>query len=131
MPTHEERAAQHTALLTTLGQLEALLPEQLRRLDLPTDVNFDRGTPYIEETWRLFRDLAQTPLDRATFSLLNRLNGVAQQNLGILQQIKAFNPTAHGVNARPQRDALLQQLRDYYDSAFDQVMPARAMLTNT
>jgi DNA-binding phage protein len=131
MPTHEERATQHTALLTTLGQLEALQPEQLRRLDLPADVNFDGGTPYFEETWRLFRDLAQMPLDRATFSVLSRLNGVAQQNLGILQQIKAFNPTTYGANARPQRDALLQQVRDVYDGAFDTVMPARAMLTNT
>jgi len=131
MPTHEQRAEQHNALLTTLRQLEALQPEKLRRLDLAADLNFDRGTPYFEETWRLFRDLAQTPLDRASFSLLQRLSGVAQQSLGFLQQINAFNPTAYGQNARPQRDALLQQVRDYYDNAFEQVMQARAMLTNT
>ncbi len=131
MPTHEQRAEQHNALLTTLRQLEALHPEELRRLDLATDLNFDQGTPYFEETWRLFRDLAQTPLDRASFSVLQRLSGVAQQALNILQQIKTFNPTAYGANARPQRDSLLQQVRDYYDGAFEQVMPARAMLTNT
>lgn len=128
MPTHEERATQHTALLATLGQLEALQPDQLRRLDLPPALNFDGGTPYFEETWRLFRDLAQTPLDRATFSLLSRLNTVAQQNLAVLQQIKAFNPESQGANARPQRDVLLQQVRDIYDTAFDAVMMARAYL---
>ncbi len=131
MPTLEERAGVHNALLTALGQLEALTPDLLRRHDLPPDVNFDIGISYIEETWRLYRDLVRTSLDRASYSLLSRVSGVANQTLGIFQQMKAFNPPTYGVNARAQRDAILQQLRDSYDNAFEQVMLARSFLTKT
>jgi len=45
--------------------------------------------------------------------------------------MKGFNPSNHGVNARAQRDAILQQVRDTYDNAFEQVMLARSFLTKT
>lgn len=128
MPTHEERAERHNELLRLLAQLEATRTDDLRRLDLSRDLNFDLATPYIEETWRIYRNLSRVSLDRAPHTLLNQLIGVAQQTQNLFQSIKAFRPDTLGANARPQRDAWVQQLRDSYDNVFEQVMRARAFL---
>ncbi len=104
MPTLEQRAAIHTALLQTLGQLEALRPDQLRRTDLAPQFNFEARTQNFEETWRLYRDLTQTALDRLSYAVLSRLQGAAQQTLTIFQQIVAYKPENYGANAQGQRD---------------------------
>lgn len=130
MPTLQDEQIQRQALRTALAEIDLLKPDDLRRADLPSELNFDDGLPFFERTWRLFRDLATFDLDLASYSLLSRLNQVAQQTVGQFRQIQSFKPEAFGApqNARNQRDALITQVRDFYENVFDQVVPARAYL---
>src|SRR6266566_2417345 len=130
MATLQEEHAQRQNLRTILAQIDLLKPDNFRRSDLTRELNFDDGLPFFERTWRLFRDLATLDLERASYSLLIRLNQVAQQTRDQLQQVRVFNPQQFGApqNAKAQRDALIAAVRDSYDGAFENVMMARAYI---
>ena len=126
MATFEERAAKQAELEQILAEIENLRPDQVERLDLPPSINFTVAKPYLEETWRIYYDLGHTGLERASFTMLSQLIGVAQQTLATFRTMKGFAPAAQG-NPQ-QRDAIFAQVRDYYETVFENVMKARAYL---
>lgn len=129
MPTLDERRAQHGLLIQALTRLETFKPDELTRTELPEEVSFRQAAPYIEETWRLYRDVSRLSLERASYSMLTQLNGAANSTLSLFDQIRAFVPGQHGPNAVAQRDSIYQQLRDGFENVFEQTMKARAFLT--
>ena len=127
MATLEEESAIRDSLQTQLDQLTKIDPNSLVRTDeLGQALSFREGLPYFQRVLRLFRDLAQANLDTVSYEQLSGLDQVARGANSQFSRIQQFSLEAHPQNPGPERDALINNVRDQYDSWFSQVAPTIA-----
>ena len=127
MATLEEEKAQRDALQTQLEKLTKVNPDSLVRVgEFGQALSFEKGLPYFQRVLRLFCDLAQANLDTVPYQHLHRLTQAAEQANDQFSQIQQFSLDAHPQNPAQERDGLIDNIRDQYDSWFSQVTPTIA-----
>lgn len=127
MATIEQEQTQRKQLAETLSKLNDIKPEALARDDeLGRALGFSKGIPFFRRTLALFRSLSEANLDTVPFSRLQRVSGSAAQALSLFDQIRSFSLEQNPQNPSASRDGLINQVRDSYDSAFEEVSPLLA-----
>ena len=124
MATLEEEREQGAELQIQLNQLKAIDSNSLvRAAELGKALSFLQGKPYFQRVLQLFRDLEQTNLDTVPYGQLHDLTQSAQEANELFSQIQEFSLKAHPQNPAEERDNLINNIRDRYDSWFSQVTP--------
>lgn len=124
MATFEQENAERQRLLTVLTELSAINPQDLVREDvLGRDLSFASGVPYFQRTLKLFKDLAESNLDTVPFQNLQQLSAHAEQARERFKRVQGFSVAQYQSNPASSRDGLINEIRDSYDAAFQQVSP--------
>jgi hypothetical protein len=124
MATPEQEAQQRASLSAVLEKLNQIRPETLvRREVLGQALSFEAGLPIFERTLGLFRDLSICALDNAPFEVLQQLTNVSEQAFRQFQQIQSFSLEQNPSNPAAQRDSLIDQLRNQWNSYYTTITP--------
>lgn len=124
MATREEEAAARQGLEDTLDTLLEIDPESLVREDeLGQAFSFKDGLPVFRRTLELFEELAECDFTDLPHSTLEQLNGQAEDALKRLQAIKEFDPASTDQPPGSERDSLIEQLQNRWDTYHKTVMP--------
>lgn len=124
MATFEQESEERQRLSTTLSTLAGIEPQSLVGEDvLGRDLNFSSGLPYFQRTLRLFKDLSESNLDTVPFQNLQQLNTHAEQARDRFKRVQGFSVSQYQSNPTAMRDSLINEIRDSYDSMFQQVSP--------
>ena len=125
MNLEQEHQQQLAGLRQSLETLMSIKVEDLVRTEqLGSTLDFRDGIPVFERTLQLFGKLSSANLDGIPASVLSQLQNSVVSAMGPFQRILQFDPTVG--NPASERDSLIQQIRDEYDSYFQQVIPTIA-----
>jgi hypothetical protein len=82
--------------------------------------------PSFERLLKLFKELSEISLDSIPFSRLNNLHKVAKAVLQQFNNVRGFSLQQHQQNPIQTRDQVMNEIRDAYDNAFEQIAPVVA-----
>ncbi|MFA5181472.1 MAG: hypothetical protein WC405_09155 [Syntrophales bacterium] len=123
MATIEQEIEAKSVLSKVLEELSKTNLNDLVRLELGQDLNFEYGKQVFERTIKLFEDLRQSNLDNVPFSVLEDLKNQAKNVFDRFQEIKDFSLAKHPQNPIAERDRIINTIRDKYDAYFRSVSP--------
>ena len=123
MATIEETNKAREVLVSILNQLAAIKPDNLVREDvLGKELSFRSGLLDFQRILGLFNELTTFNLDLLPYIIINKLQRRAEGALNIFSRIKSFSP-GQATNPANERNQLLLQIREEYDSSFAELAP--------
>ena len=123
MATQEQLESTLTELKKHLNTLNNIKTDKLiRTSELGTELHFIEGQEAFLKTLNLFNELSLQPLELLALNELTKLKNEANSAVETFKQIQSFTITQH---PKPQekRNALIQQVRDRYDTHFSVIIP--------
>lgn len=125
MPTIGEEAKAKEELNDVLEKLSEFTSETLiQREKLGTDLHFEAGVPYFARILRLFEDVRLADLDGVPLNLLQAIKKHAHSAFDLFSRIQNFSTAVD--NPRAQRDALITEAQDNYQSYYGTIAPPLA-----
>jgi hypothetical protein len=88
MATIEQENKTKQELIALLAEIAKIKANDLVRVDLGKDLNFETGIGFFERTLNLFYDLQQSNLDNVSYTILNQLKERAANALDNLKKFK-------------------------------------------
>jgi hypothetical protein len=131
MATDEQMQQVIEKLNTSLNKLWTIHPEDLaRESDLGKALSFQPALPYIHRMIQLFKGLQGHDLTRVSYSTLIQIQSQAEAAAALLKRIEEFSPVKSG-NASGERLQLINEIRDNYDSYYNNMVPTLAFLSSS
>lgn len=113
-----------------LKVLWAMNPDDfVRENDLGTTLSFRPVVPQIRRLIELFKNLEGKDLSELPYGTLDAIRANAQSVNEILQRVKGFSPGRSG-NPMGERQGLMDQVRNSYDSSFQTIAPVGAYFSS-
>ena len=120
MATIEVEKQARKKLENSLSKLFKIQPESLvRREGLGSELNFEDGLSIFKLTLDLFRNLENLNLTGFPITLINKLQNQTDTVRAQFKDIKEFSYEKYPTDALGQRNKMIDQIRNSYNSMYD------------
>src|SRR5579872_796541 len=126
LANEQDMRTQLKAALTTLASFNA---GELARKGISTELSFESGAIFFSRTLRLFHALNEANLDDIPHQKMSQIYSAANEAVGQFNNVNNFSLQKYPNNPIAQRDSFIAQIRDSYDSVYENVAPTIAFLT--
>jgi tetratricopeptide (TPR) repeat protein len=122
MATIDEQKQLSDLIKNKLQQFLTITIDELsRETQLGQQLSFKGGEQLFIKIIDLFKKVNSVDLNEIPYNMLNKFNGQLDQAISIFDQIKNFNPATN--NPVGQRDSMLSQLENQYESYYSTAIP--------
>jgi hypothetical protein len=130
MATQEQLDDMKSKLMETLNWYKECNLEKLRRTELGEKLSFDPVMPDIERVVNFYRKLLDCDLSDLPHVTMNQVVGAGLATIEILKKIGVFDPEKSS-NPFPERQELMNQIRNRWEADFPAVSPILAYSTKS